>query len=79
MEKKKFEAMLILIVPEVVKLILENYSVDEIEATDLFYHSKTYEKLEQEDTKLWHLSPLTLYNIFDEEHRTGVLNFPEEA
>ena len=79
MDRAKFESMLILIVPEVVKLILENYSVDEIEATDIFYHSKVYEKLEDEGTKLWHLSPLTLYNMFDEEQKTGTFTFPEEA
>lgn len=79
MDKKKFESMLILIVPAVVKLIVENYTIGEIEASDKFYRSKVYEKLEQEDTKLWHLSPLTLYNMFEEEQRTGEITFPEEA
>ena len=37
MDKKKFESRLILIVPAVVKMIVENNQVDEIEATDLFY------------------------------------------
>ena len=79
MDKKKFESMLILIVPEVVKLIVENSALGEIEASEKFYNSKVYEKLEQEDTKLWHLSPLTLYNMFEEEQETGDFVFPEEA
>lgn len=79
MDKKKFESMLILIVPDIVKLIVENNTVDEIEAADKFYRSKVYEKLEQEDTKLWHLSPLTLYNMYEEEQKTGNVVFPEEA
>ncbi|MBO4898622.1 MAG: hypothetical protein J5590_10030 [Clostridia bacterium] len=79
MEKDKFESMLILIVPNVVKLIVENYAVSEIEASDMFYNSAVYEKLEQEDTKLWHLSPLTLYNMFDEEQKLGSFVFPEEV
>jgi hypothetical protein len=79
MDKKKFESMLILIVPAVVKLIASNNNLDEIKATDMFYQSKVYEKLEQEDTKLWHFSPLTLYNMYEEEQRTGKLIFPEEA
>ena len=79
MDKKKFESMLILIVPAVVKLIASNNNLDEIKATDMFYRSKVYEKLEQEDTKLWHFSPLTLYNMYEEEQRTGKLIFPEEA
>lgn len=79
MDKKKFESLLIIIVPEVVKLIVENARIDEIEASDRFYSSKVYEKLEQEDTKLWHLSPLTLYNMYEEEQKTGDITFPEEA
>ena len=79
MDKKKFESMLILIVPKVVKLITENYNIDEIAAFNKFYASKVYEKLEQEETKLWHLSPLTLFNMFDEEQKNGILIFPEEA
>ncbi|MGM9550769.1 MAG: hypothetical protein ACI3XA_06940 [Clostridia bacterium] len=79
MDKKKFEAMLILIVPAVIELIVKNYSWDEIEASDIFYKSKVYEALEQEETKLWHLSPLTLFNMFDEEQKTGGFLFPEEV
>ena len=79
MDKKKFESMLILIVPKVVKLITENYNIDEIAAFNKFYASKVYEKLEQEETKLWHLSPLTLFNMFDEEQKNATLIFPEEA
>ena len=74
MDKKKYESMLILIVPAVVKLITENYSWDEIEASN-----KVFECLEREETKLWHLSPLTLFNMFDEEQKTGSFVFPEEA
>jgi len=45
----------------------------------MFYESKVFECLEREDTKLWHLSPLTLFNMFDEEQKTGSFVFPEEA
>ena len=45
MDKKKFESMLILIVPKVVKLITENYNIDEIAAFNKFYASKVYESL----------------------------------
>ena len=79
MDKKKYESMLILIVPAVVKLITENYSWDEITASNKFYESKVFECLEREDTKLWHLSPLTLFSMFDEEQKTGSFIFPEEA
>ena len=79
MDKKQFESMLILIVPAVVNLIKDNNNFGEIEDIETFYQSKVYEKLEQEDTKLWHFSPLTLYNMYEEEQKTGKLIFPEEA
>ncbi|MBD5548309.1 MAG: hypothetical protein HDQ97_13060 [Lachnospiraceae bacterium] len=79
MDQKKFESMLVLLVPQVVQLITENYLCDEITASKEFYVSEVYELLEQEDTKLWHLSALTLFHMFDEEKRTGIISFPEEA
>ena len=79
MDKKKFEAMLVLLVPQVVHLISECYGFDEVEASRRFYESSVYSLLEQEDTKLWHLSPLTLFNMYDEEKKTGTVVFPEEA
>lgn len=77
MDQKKFEAILILIVPAVVHLIVENYGYSEVEASMNFYDSQVYALLEQEDTKLWHLSPLTLFNMYDEERKTGNVTFPE--
>lgn len=77
MEKKKFEAMLVLIVPQVVHMIAEEYQYDEITAARTFYDSKVYELLEQEETKLWHLSPLTLFNMYKDEKTTGDIVFPE--
>lgn len=79
MDQKKFEALLILIVPKVVELIVDNYKWDEITVIKNFYQSEVYSILEQEDTKLWHLSPLTLFNMYDEELKTGTISFPEEA
>ena len=77
MDQKKFEAMLILIVPKVISLIVENYNLDEVTAAQAFYESKVYSLLEQEATKLWHFSPLTLFNMYHEERKTGHITFPE--
>ncbi|BDF35717.1 hypothetical protein CE91St62_37800 [Lachnospiraceae bacterium] len=79
MEKKKFEAMLVLLVTQVIGLITEYYPYDEVTASKEFYNSKVYSFLEVEDTKLWHLSALTLFNMFNEEKETGTFTFPEEA
>lgn len=77
MEQKKFEAMLILIVPQITELIVRCCGMDEVSAAKAFYDSRVYSLLEQEDTKLWHLSPLTLFHMFDEERKTGTITFPE--
>jgi hypothetical protein len=37
-----------------------------------------YNTLEIEETKLWHLSALTLYALLDEELTTGRITWPEE-
>lgn len=79
MEQKKFEAVLKLLIPQVIHLIAENGKIDEVTASRDFYNSKVYELLENEETKLWHFSPLTLFNMYADEIKTGVLNFPEEA
>lgn len=77
MKQIKFEALLILIVPKVIALIVKNYGLDEISASKSFYESRVYSLLEQEDTKLWHYSPLTLFSMYDEERKTGNITFPE--
>jgi len=77
MEQKKFEAMLVLIVPKIIGLIVENHGIDEVTASKKFYESKVYSLLEEEGTKLWHLSPLMLFHMYDEEEKTGNITFPE--
>lgn len=77
MEQKKFEAMLVLIIPKVIGLIIQKLGKDEVTATKTFYSSKVYSLLEQEDTKLWQLSPLTLFYMYDEEQTTNKITFPE--
>ena len=79
MEQKKFEAILKILIPQVIHLITEHYGLDEICASTKFYNSKLYELLENEETKLWHFSALTLFNMFDEECKTGSFSFPEEV
>ena len=79
MNSEKFSTIMGLIVPEVIRLITENYPYDEVTASRKFYRSQVYASLEQEETKLWHFSPITLYNMFDEEQKNGSFIFPEEG
>lgn len=58
---------------------IEEMSISDKEALNLLYSSILYEKLEKEETKVWHLSVPTLYSLFIEEQETGKIIFPEEA
>ena len=77
MDQKKFEEILTLLVPMVIDLIVKNHKVDEETAIKAFYESKVYSLLDEEDTKMWHYSPLTLFYMYDEGYRTGNITFPE--
>lgn len=79
MGEERFGAVMGVLVPQVIRLITENYPYDEMIAANEFYGSDIYALLEQEDTKLWHFSPLTLFNLFDEEKKTGSFELPEEV
>ena len=79
MSEEKFSVIIGLIVPKVIHLITENYACDEVSAAQEFYRSEVYALLEQEETKLWHFSPLTLFNMFDEEKKKGTFSIPEEG
>ena len=67
----------ICLIPQIVNLIICKENVDEDTALTWFYESKTYEQLSIEDTKIWHYSPLTIYNIWKNEKEKGKMIYPE--
>jgi hypothetical protein len=79
MDEKRFSSQLFLISPQVIGMIADKNQIDEEKATDMFYTSELYAQLEDEQTKLWHLSPLALFDLFVEEQETGKITYPEEA
>ncbi len=79
MSSRGIKAPLELIVPRLVGTIMSGYDLSETEALTRLYQSELYSSLEQEETKLWHLSVPTLYSLWDEEQRTGEITYPEEA
>jgi len=79
MDEERFSSQLFLIVPQIIGSIIEKSCIDEEKATEVFYTSELYSQLEDEETKLWHLSPLALFEMFCEEQETGMINYPEEA
>jgi len=79
MNPEKFSALLTVINPPVIQMIINKKGLTNVEATKLFYNSELCAMMENEKSKLWHLSPLTLYELFEEELATGIINYPEEA
>lgn len=76
---KTFNSILsITIVPQAVALISEKEGINEIDAMETFYQSKVYALLSDEETKVWHYSPLTIYGMWKTENATGKVIFPEE-
>jgi len=73
------KATLQMLVPMVIQVIIEHKKISPIEAVKLLYRSELYRKLEMENTKLWHLSPLALYELLEMELQTGNIIFPTEA
>lgn len=79
MSEVSIKAMLELIVPRLVKKIIETQNITAREALTGLYASELYRQLEREETKLWHLSVPTLFDLWLEEKETGSITYPEEA
>ena len=75
----KLSGILVMLVPQIIKEITAHEKVSETEATVNFYYSKVYAVLEKEETKLWHLSPKAIYELYKQERQTGSIEFPEEV
>jgi len=79
MSDKQFAAILELLVPQILRQIQDREEMTSQEAATLLYDSELYAMLEQEDSKLWHLSAPMLYDLLEEELTTGHITYPEEA
>lgn len=79
MDAREFKATLQMLVPMVVSAIVRRSGLSDDEVIPRLYASRLYADLEREETKLWHLSPWALADLWDEEQRTGRISYPEEA
>ncbi len=43
------------------EMLAEDENIDIVEAVSKIYNSDVYKRLENEETKLWHLGPVDLY------------------
>jgi hypothetical protein len=57
------------IIPEIIRLIAEKYSVDEEKALDMFYTSATAVSLDDDETGLYGQSPLYIFSLYTDETR----------
>jgi len=78
-EKIQFKATLQMLMPMVIQTVMDNTGVSVETAIRDFYSSQLYKDMENEKTKLWHLSPFALFELFEMEQKTGKIIYPEEA
>lgn len=79
MNEVEFKTTLQMLLPMVIQTIMEKKNITVIPAIQLLYLSRLYKEIEIENTKLWHLSPLAIYELLEIELQTGRLVFPTEA
>lgn len=77
MNDLQFNAILEIKIESLVTLIMEQQGLPFEDALSFLYTSKLFEKLAIEELKLWHLSNLKLFEILNQEHKTGQLVLPD--
>lgn len=56
---------------EVAKMISRNRDVNEMDALRMFWNSRTYKMLLDDEMKMWYFSPLAIYDMWENEEATG--------
>ena len=77
MGQEQFAAMMPYISADLVAMIANKQDISNEEAISKLYASKLYEALENEETKVWQYSTQMLYSLFDQEEKTGAIQFPD--
>lgn len=77
MGQEQFVAIMPYISADLVSLISEKQNISEEAAIKKLYSSKLYAALEKEETKVWQYSTHMLYNLLEQEEKTGEIQFPD--
>jgi len=78
-DKNQISALLgVCIIPQIIAEIREFYDDQEEIAIKELYKSNFFDKLQNPNTGLWHLSSKTLSQIFLAEVKEQIIEFPEE-
>ena len=72
----QFKSVLQLNTPLIIKEITKTLSITQKEAIELFYGSNLYEKYTEENTKLWHYSPVVMADLLAQELENGEIEYP---
>ena len=78
MNGEQLPSLLAVIDPRIIQMLMDNRKFDNKYAGKIFYNSELYVMLENEESKLWHLSAETLYDLLEQELKTGEIVYPEE-
>jgi len=78
-DKNQISVLLgVCIIPQIIADIKEFYNNQEEIALKEFYKSNLFDKLQNPDTGLWHLSTKMLSQLFLSEVNEQIIEFPEE-
>jgi len=75
--KNEFAAILPVVIGGLVNKIIEEAQISEDEAFDKLYNSKLYAELENEETKVWTYSVPKLFDLYQNEINSGILELPK--
>ena len=79
MTESQFSALLTVVVPPIVKLVADWAGDGEVAAMEDFYRSDVYAQLSDESSKMWRLSPKTIFEMYKQEKAEGRFDWPEEC
>lgn len=54
--------------------LIQDYHISLEQALDFIYNSDTYQKLENKETGLYIESPAYIYQLLDNEYKTGIFS-----
>jgi hypothetical protein len=77
MNKPAFDSILPIKIQEIISVIIDTRQLRFNQAVEYFYSSKLYEKLSDEETKLWHLSSEKLFEMLEVEKTTNKIAYPD--
>jgi len=77
MDNKQFESVIPMIVVSLVDIIATKNELTEDATVKNLYSSSLYAALENEETKVWYYSVAKLYELYQNEMKTGKLELPE--